>query len=101
MPNVRPPASAPKAIVKRGVLGADAGSVRSILYTLGQKIKRDPKLARQFQDDPRKVLRDLGLNLDVQTEAIQSLGVELPEGCASTCAGMTCAVTCWITSFAD
>jgi len=86
------PASEPRAIVFKGVLVPDADSVRSMLYTLGERMKTDTKLAEQFKKDPERVLGNIGLCADIQTEVLAAQGIEIPEGCSVTC-GLSCAIT--------
>jgi len=88
------PISAPKAIIVDGHLIPDAGTVRSMLFTLSQRLKSDPALEEKFKADPKGVLGEIGLSGDVQVEAAEYLGIEPSQiaGCAFTCA-RTCAIT--------
>jgi hypothetical protein len=91
---IKYPASEVKAVVVNGQLIPDANTVRSMLWTLSQTMKSNPELAELFRSDPLKVLGSLGLSAELQVEAAQSFGVEIPEGsCVATCACTGCCVT--------
>src|SRR5262245_60146224 len=93
-PKPKTPPSEPKVLIVNGMLMPDADSVRSVLYTLHQKMKGDAALAQQYQADPRRVLGSIGLNADIQTEVMKLEGIPIPEGmpCSETCM-RTCLIT--------
>jgi hypothetical protein len=79
------PPSQPQASVRNGALIPDLDTIRSILFTLQQKMKTDTRLAAAFQANPTKILGEVGLCLDVQVEVMKLLGIPIPEGgCGNT-----------------
>lgn len=93
--NAVQPTSEPKATIVNGVLIPDADSVRSMLWTLSQRMKTDTALAEAFRTDPLRVLGEMGLNTELQAEAAKSFGIEIPEGarCTWTCVISNCTIT--------
>jgi hypothetical protein len=95
------PTSEPQSILVNGALVPDADTVRSMLWTLSQKMKDDPRLAEAFRTDPHRVLGEIGLNNEIQRQAIKDLGVELPEGCVFSDCVLTdycIATNCFVTN---
>ena len=78
----------------------DLDSVREITKQLGAKLKANPALKAKFATDPRSVLNDLGVSLDLQREIIKDSGIGgLEEALDPTCY-VSCIVTgCVITIF--
>jgi hypothetical protein len=79
------PPSQPQARVINGMLIPDLDTVRSILFSLQQKMKTNAALAAAFQADPAKVLGEVGLCGDLQFEVLTLLGIPIPEGCGFSC----------------
>jgi hypothetical protein len=74
----------------------DIDTVRSILFSLQQKMKTNAALAAAFQAEPAKVLGEVGLCVDLQFEVLKLLGIPIPEGC-----GFSCGSSCVGTSLRD
>ncbi|QEH31580.1 hypothetical protein OJF2_00450 [Aquisphaera giovannonii] len=93
-----PPAPGPSVRVINGVIQPDAATIRTVLLELRRAMEQKPELAQRFQDDPGRVLGDIGLNREIQAEFMEEEGMEVPEGL--DCAVTGCACTgCCVTSF--
>jgi hypothetical protein len=79
------PPSQPQARVINGVLIPDLDTLRSILFTLQQKMKTNAALATAFKADPARVLGEVGVCRDLQSEVLTLLGIPIPEGCGGSC----------------
>jgi len=99
MPNdpntVKAPAGEVKAIPINGMLIPDADSVRSMLWTLQERMKTDAQLAARYRAEPGIVLGNLGICRDLQLEIMKAEGIEIGEGEPPR----VCYVTCIISVF--
>jgi len=69
-----------KAVLVGGMLFPDADSVRSMLWTLQERMKTDAQLAARYQAEPGVVLGNLGICRELQLEIMKAEGIEVPEG---------------------
>ena len=102
MPNdpntVKAPAGEVKAIPINGMLIPDADSVRSMLWTLQERMKTDAQLAARYKAEPGVVLGSLGICRELQLEIMKAEGIEVPEGEPCYAVQKTCSWThCMIT----
>ena len=91
--------SGDKTTVIKGLLYPSDKDIKAIVTSLQSKVKKDPRIAKQFQKDPRRTLAALGLNEDVQTELLRDMGLKtalrfcICTGCCDTCWCTGCCIT--------
>lgn len=83
----RSPPGQVNAVLINGMLVPDPDSVRSMLYTLHQRMRNDPALAERYRSNPGEVLGEIGICQDLRNEVLRAEGIEVPEGafCTITC----------------
>jgi hypothetical protein len=89
--------------VINGTIVPDMQSVLTVLNYTVADLKADPEKMTRFKADPRGYLGALGLNADIQREALSEAGllevakvVECGQTCGMTgCVCSDCCLTCW------
>lgn len=92
-PDRRAPPGKVNAVIIDGMLVPDADSVRSMLWTLHQRIRKDAALAERYKSNPGEVLGQIGLCQALQKEVMRAEGFEIPEAVGCLAPPDTCLIT--------
>ena len=79
--------------VKNVTFAPDLSAIREFGSQLKAKLDADPAFKKKFDDDPRSVLNDAGVAIDLQREILEGAGLGGIEA-----AEADCSFTCFITS---
>lgn len=86
-----------ESAVLKGILYPSHQDIKAVVAAVQRKVKADPKIARQFKNNPRSFLAAAGLNEDIQRELLSEMGMKATKA-AAWCICSSCCKTCWCTA---